>query len=75
LKKWLRSRKIEKQSEPDAEGRIKIEISGDIAFTKAEVLELLSNDKANRSAAKIVSPLIGSGIDAVRLRGESGGER
>lgn len=74
LKKWLRSRKIEKQSEPDAEGKIKIEISGDIAFTKAEVLDLLSNDKANRSAARIISPLIGPGIETVRLRSGSGQE-
>lgn len=70
LKRFLRGRKIEEQSPPDSEGKIKIQISGDVAFTKKEVLDLLTVNKANHAAEQILHPLKTSGIDLVRFRNE-----
>ncbi|MBV8834166.1 MAG: hypothetical protein JO108_33625 [Acidobacteriaceae bacterium] len=68
LKKWLSGRSIEQKSEPDDDGRIRVSISGDVKFTKEEVLKLLGNDKANQAAERIISPLAHPGIDSVRFR-------
>ena len=68
LKRLLRGRKIDAQSKPDQEGKITIQISGNMALTKKEVLDLLTSDKANRAAEQIMHPLKTSGIDVVRFR-------
>jgi hypothetical protein len=67
LKKWLGGRSIEHRSEPDEEGKIKVSISGDVKFTKEEVLKLISNDRANQAAERIVAPLTHPGIDSVKF--------
>ena len=70
----IKGRKIDEQSEPDKEGKIKVQISGDVAFTKAEVLKLLTNDRANQLAERIVSPLATPGVDTVRFKDEDTGD-
>lgn len=68
LKRWIAGRRVDKQEPPDNEGRIKLQISGDIGFTKQEVLMLLNNGRANAAASAIMRPLSNPGIETVRFR-------
>ena len=66
LRKWLRGRKIEKQTTLE-DGFIKLEISGSVVLTKPEVLALLPNPVLSSAAEKMIRPLNKDGIEEIKI--------
>jgi hypothetical protein len=67
LKKWLKGRNPEKQTELE-DGRVKVQFKAEAEFTTKDVLALLNNDRASRAIDKITAPLEKDGIDSLSVK-------